>query len=162
MNCAVEWKGTVYIGDDAGNIHTMQDSLDNVLRDGTGGDPVEFSFLTAYSDLDAPGLNKRVHLIRPRFFSENGVEPSYNTKALYDYDINEPTLSIPTQSSDASAWDTGLWDSAIWGGDSVAASGLLGSCGVGQVIAIAVKGEATDRSTFLDASVYAEVGGAFL
>jgi hypothetical protein len=162
MNCCVEWKGVVYIGDDAGTVHIMQNSLDNVARDGTGGDPIEFSILTAYSDLDAPGLNKRVHFVRPRFFSENGVQPAYGTKILYDYDINESAIPVFGEGESGSLWDSGLWDDAVWGGDSVSVSRMIGTAGMGQVVALAVRGEVSDRTTFLDASMYAEVGGAFL
>lgn len=162
MNSCIEWKGSVYIGDDVGNVHVMLGSRDNVLRDGSGGDPVEFSFLTAYSDLGAPGLNKRVHFIRPRFFSENGVEPSFGAIARYDYDINEVTQSLSAAGSSAGLWDVSVWDTAIWGGTSVVSTRMIGSSGIGQLVAVAIRGEVTDRTTYLDSSIYADVGGAFL
>ena len=162
INCATEWNGALYFGDDVGNIHIMTNSLDGVARAGTGGDPIEFSFLTAFSDLGAPGAAKRAHYARPRFFSENGAAPTYNTKFLYDYDINEPNISLETAGQVGDVWDTGLWDLAIWGGDSIAASKLIGGSGMGINLAMAMKGEANDRITFLDADIYAEVGGFML
>lgn len=162
INCGAEWKGTFYFGDDAGNVHYLTGSLDGVVRAGTGGDPIEFSFLTAYSDLGAPGMLKRAQLVRPRFFSENGVEPSYSAKVLFDYQINEPVLTLEAASGGGSGWDSGLWDSDVWGGQSVLYSRFIGASGYGYDLALAIRGETEDITTYLDSLVYAEQGGAFL
>jgi hypothetical protein len=160
MQCCVEWKGTVYFGDGSGNVHKMINSLDGVVRAGTGGSPVKFSFLTAYSDLDAPGITKQVHLVRPRFFSENGDPPAFNAQVCYDYQIAEKHLYIPASTSvTAGVWDTGLWDDAVWGGDATPDSRLIGTSGMGQVVALAIKGECKDRTTYLDSSLYGKAGG---
>ena len=162
ITCGAEWKGTFYFGDGVGNIHYLVSSLDGVARNGTGGDPVEFSFLTAYSDLGAPGVIKRPHIVHPRFFSDTGVEPAYAVKILFDYSINEPSLSYETPGDTGAIWGTATWDSSIWGGSSELFSRPIGVSGMGYVMALAVKGSTEDLLTYLDSLVYTETGGLLL
>jgi len=160
MSSGVEFNGYVYIGDSLGVVHKMQNSYDAVARAGTGGTAVAFSFLTAYNDLGAPGVRKRISHMRPTFFSENGAVPLIGVKAMYDYVISEPTVPIASSGQAVGGvWDSGLWDAAIWGGDSTIASSLLGGTGEGFVVALALKGQVIDRTTFLDCNVYYDVGG---
>lgn len=159
MSAGAEYNGAFYVGDPSGNVHKMQNSLDGVLRAGTGGTAIPFSFLTAYQACGAPGLRKRVDFIRPNFFSENGAAPTFGAVAQYDYNIAEIVQVLGGVGSAAGVWDTGLWDVAVWGGDSVIASRLQAGTGWGFMVALAVQGTAIDRTIFLDADVTFEVGG---
>ena len=162
INCIVEWEGAVYFGDGAGNVHYLTGSLDGVLRAGTGGTNVEFSFLTAYTDFGLPGVIKRPHFVRPHFLSDAGSTPGYSTKFLYDYDIGEPTLTISTVVESGALWDVATWDSSVWGGLDGASTRWVGVNGQGHRVALAVRGEAAERCTYIEAVVYSEAGGFML
>lgn len=161
MTCAVEWQGDLYFGDEDGNVHYMASTLDGIAQDGSGGDPIKFSLLTAFNQLGHPGQHKQVQFCRPHFFSESGGEPSYNTIPFYDYNIEEGPNVVATAGNLPNGWDVGLWDVAVWGGGSATFSELISTCASadGFTAAIALFGQTRDRTTLLDIVVYFQPGG---
>lgn len=159
MQCGADYDGTFYFGDNSGNVYYFTGSLDDVLRDGTGGSEVEFSFLTAYNDLGSPAINKIGHFIRPTFRVDSGATPAYNFKFRYDYDLSEPTLGGSSVGISGELWDTAVWDTAIWGASGLLDSQLFGGCGIGRVVAVACKGQAAARTRLIDLEVMFQAAG---
>lgn len=160
MQCGADYNGAFYFGDRDGVVHTFTGSKDNVLRDGTGGDFVQFSMMTAYSDLGSPGRFKIPHFLRPTFASTGSFLPSYSAKALFDYDLGEILNTDQSQTlTGTSVWDTAVWDTAVWGGSTNTGYRTLGACGMGRMVAIAIRGSAPSQLRLVDLEVMWAAGG---
>lgn len=149
MTTVITWKNTVYTGA-ALKVHTITGSLDNVLLASPDPQPIYWSFLTAYNELQSPQMNKVVEFIRPRFIAEG--EPSYKVRAFYDYDLSELTQASAA-STGSDVWDTGVWDTAIWGGGITKFQLLEGANGMGRTVAIAMAGATVRDTTLVDIGV---------
>lgn len=148
--------GNGYFGTEDGRVCQMQGALDNIGISGEGGDQIEFSMLTGYSDLGLPGRYKQVQFIRPTFVVQN--QTVYDTMALYDFNISElSTTGVPVVTP-GSAWDIGLWDVAIWSG-LASTSRTTGSGGYGRNVAIAIRGTTIGRATLANIEGAAEPWG---
>ena len=145
----VTYKNDVYIGEGS-QVHKVTGTLDNVTLSTPSPDPIYWSLLTAYTELESPQMNKVVEFIRPRFVAEG--EPSYNVKAFYDYDLSE-LVRASAAGSGSDAWDTGTWDAAIWGGGQDKFQELKGANGMGRTVAIAMAGATTLSATLVDIGV---------
>ena len=160
MQCGEDFNGSFYFGDRDGTVHKFTGSKDNVVRAGTGGDWVQFSMLTAYTDLGSPGQFKIPQIIRPTFASTGSFLPTYSCKALFDYDLQEILNADQSQIlSGSSVWDTGMWDSAVWGGGTNTGYRTLGACGLGRMVAIAIRGAAPEQLRLVDLEVMWSAGG---
>lgn len=143
------WLGNFYIGDTDNRVLLSTGGLDDITlaEPDTSGIEIEFSVLTAFQDLEAPGGNKIAQLIRPTFIGQ--AFPSYQVLARYDYNVVEPIVTIPVVVPTGDVWDVGLWDSAIWGGDFAVSNVLNGANGIGRSLAIAVKGSCSVQTTLV-------------
>jgi hypothetical protein len=151
----------VYWGSPDGEVVKMVGTSDKVQFDGTGALPVEFSILTAYSDMGAPGVNKRIHFIRPVYTA--GSPQSSSVKALYNYEISEIFNTDITQDIvDGDVWNVGEWDKAVWGGSlgSIGFEKLHGANGMGRVSAIAMRGESDADFNLIAWDTVFDTGGA--
>ena len=132
-------------------------NLDNVTLASSDPQPIYWSFLTAYNELESPQINKVVEFIRPRFYAAG--EPTYNVKAFYDYDLSEQTQVAGGAGSSGSVWDTGTWDSAIWGGGKDKFQELKGASGMGRTVALAMSGSSTVETVLVDMGIMWRSGG---
>lgn len=108
---------TIYMGTDDGRvlIITLNQHVDNVLRDGTGGNPIEGSLFSAYTHLDDLTVNKHAKFIRPVFQTE--IKPSFKCRVLPDYRLDPFLLpATPSPARGNAKWDLSLWDTAVWAG----------------------------------------------
>jgi hypothetical protein len=107
----------IYMGTDDGRVLqiTVGQYVDNVLRDGTGGNPIEGSLFSAYTYLENPTNNNHAKFIRPVFQTE--VKPSFTTRVLPDFRI-DPFVqpAIPNPARGVAKWDLSRWDTAVWAG----------------------------------------------
>lgn len=160
MQCGVDYNGAFYFGDQDGVVHKFTGSKDGVTRAGTGGDSVQFSMMTAYNDLGSPSQYKIPHFIRPTFASTGSFLPSYSAKALFDYSLSEIlNTDQRTVLTGTSLWDTAVWDSAVWGGGTNTGHRTLGACGLGRVVAVAIRGAAPEQLRLLDLELMWQPGG---
>ena len=161
--CAEDWHGNVYFGDANNGVQVMDGHRDKVLLDdqapGHEGVPIEFSILTSYQDYGAPTQFKIGQMVRPDFYSPS--KPSFATKILYDYQIQEANIPyIKGENLPLGEWDTALWDYAIWNaGSADGISRISGSAGMGRVMAIAIRGESQDLLRLLSCDVMWTAGG---
>lgn len=152
MECLTEWNGKIYFGTEDDRICVMDVPRDEVLLDQndptSGGYPVNYSMLTAYTDGGQAGVFKRAQFVRPDFLSVN--RPTFSTKILYDYDIQEITFPVTPPLQLGGAWDVGNWDNAVWGGGEVQGfSALQGNGGIGRYMAIAMRGECVEETRLI-------------
>jgi hypothetical protein len=163
MTAFVEWDTTVYFGTADSRVCVMDVPVDNILIDTNdpeaAGAAIQFSILTGFSDAGAPGLFKIPQYVRCDFLS--GALVAYNTRFVFDYEIEEQSIPIPPLPTHGSGtWNVGLWDQAIWGsGTLVPVTKTQGGAGIGRVMAIAVQGKVTNRTRFLSMDAMWKQGG---
>lgn len=146
----------LYYTQSNGSVWYLRDGNDQCTLANPSGTPVEFSFLTAYSNAGAPGRIKMPSLIRPVFLCDQ--IPEYAVKVLFDYERGElATPGLLTVGS-FSSWDTALWDTALWGGETTFAE-VQGAGGVGYALAVAVRGRTRTRLILAAIDVAGQVGG---
>jgi len=149
MTTVVTWKNEVYSGAVL-KVHKITGTLDNVLITSPAPDPIYWSLLTAYNEMQSPQMNKIVEFIRPRFVAEG--EPSVDVKAFFDYDLSE-LVRASIVGSGTDIWDTGTWDAAIWGGGQDRFQNLEGASGMGKTVAVALAGASTLSTTLVDLGI---------
>lgn len=156
------WKNEIYFGTVDNRIMRMDIYRDGQLITPVGavnGEPIPFSVLHAYSDMNAAGLQKQALLIRPNFRA--GLEPSFVSRVLYDYDLAEVGNSFTSIPNTNSVWDTGIWDTAIWSAGTVNSpfNRSSGANGIGRAMAVALQGEAEADTLLVSTDVTWQDGG---
>lgn len=151
MQCAVMWHNQLYVGDSAsGIVYQMFAGQDNVLLGASTGNAINWGCLGAFNNLQSPGTEKFVDLIRPYFITDQLVP--YNVFARYDFDISDLTLGqgLGTSPLPVPAWDTAIWDSALWGVGSAAPQVVVeGVSGAGHFCAAGLLGSSNGNTTFI-------------
>jgi hypothetical protein len=154
---AESWGGKLYFGTIDGRVLVHDGEVDGVtLADPNSSTPVDYSLITSFQGGN-DARQKRVTLIRPTLLSRT-TSPSYTAEARYRYDMTE----VAPQSAGtggAGTFGTAVWDSATWGSDSQASQAASGATGMGVEFAVAIRGAATTRTTFVGADVLFDVGG---
>jgi hypothetical protein len=156
MTTSETYNNEIYCGA-ALKVYKVTGSLDNITLAASDPQPVYWSFLTAYNELEEPQINKVVEFIRPRFYAAG--EPTYRVQAYYDYDLSEQTQVSGGGSSSGDVWDTGAWDSAIWGGGKDKFQELKGASGMGRTVALAMSGASTVETYLVDMGIMWRSGG---
>jgi len=129
------WTGDLYVGTSDGRVLLHTGTVDGTTLAGTGSVQINWSMLTVYQ---GSATQKIPSMVRPYFLGQ--LPPAYACKILFDFDINEPILSLSSSFLTGSVWDTGAWDSGVWGGANSATQSVYGTSGIGQNLAIALQG----------------------
>jgi hypothetical protein len=158
--CGESYDGDILIGDPDGRLLRMDVGVDNVPVDGGAGDDIGWFLLTTFSDLGAPGMQKRMKFIRPSF-SVTESKPSVDCYAMYDYLTLEPLAPIAgPEIFLGDVWDTALWDSALWSSVSTLPyEQINGAGGMGTELAIAMTGRSRGQTLFVSWDIAWDVGG---
>jgi hypothetical protein len=164
MQTAVTWQTRLYCGTPDGRVVILQGGQDNVLRDGSGGTAVQWGMLGGFTNLQKPGMDKYVDLIRAYFL---GVNPAaYNIFCRFDFNVADLVLGqgVPNvPSGSTTGWDAGLWDSALWGaGGQMSQVGLTGVTGHGRWAAIGILGASNGNTTLIAYEASVRVAASFL
>ena len=169
MRCVTDYLGKVYFGDEQGRVCVMDTTRDNMLitappEPELNGDPIEFSILSSYQNLNTPGLHKRVQMVRPDFYGD--AKPAFEQRILYDYDVTEPPTpqDLPGNQTEGFRWDDpgALWDNAVWATNSGVSYGaflLGGVAGIGRTLAVALKGTTGTEIRLLSWDIMWQTGG---
>lgn len=107
----------IFMGTEDGRVLyiTQNEYVDNVLRLGSGGDPIQAYAFSAYSYLDNPTANKHAKFMRPVFQAELDARPSFTMRALPDFRIDRFTqVPSPVNLVGGALWDVAIWDVARW------------------------------------------------
>jgi hypothetical protein len=152
------WNGDVYFGTTDGRICKNAGYVDGMLlSDPSAYDPVDWSLLTSFQS-PAPGRTVQVTQIRPRILSQE-FSPTISAAARYGFDLSE--ASEPVAGAAASnAWDTAIWDTTLWASEFTESHPIIGGSGMGQNVAVALRGSAISRTTVVEIEVMFKEGGA--
>lgn len=104
-----------FMGTDDGRVVvvTPNSYVDNIKMDGTGGDPITASAMSAYTLLDNPNASKHAKLIQPVLQTE--VKPSFVLRVLPDYRLDRfLQVPAPAPATSNAKWDLSNWDSSNW------------------------------------------------
>ena len=137
------WHSEVFVGDQDGNIWIMDTDKDGgELEDGSDGEPVEFSLVSATNDLGSPALFKQVQMVRPDFYAVN--LPDYDIEVLYDYNYTEIDYTKGTPGTP---------------GPETGYNKLSGVHGVGRKVTVAMRGSNAGETRLLSWDIMWKVGG---
>jgi len=159
MKCAEVYKNRLYFGSDTNRVFVYDGIVDNVLLADSGASArtIQWEMLTGYQTYGDPAKWKRVQFLRPRFI---GSEiPAYNIQARYDFDLSPLSVPPPTFNLQFGRWDLSFWDSAVWAGDSIVTQAPQGGFGMGQHIAIAMRGQSAGQLIYLGTDIFLDTGG---
>lgn len=158
MYTAAPWNGTLYFGTADGRVCINSGYVDGItLADPQAFTPVNYSFLSAYSNLGNQ-RQKRVMLVRPSVLSQI-PNPAVRATARFRFDTTEPDAPNANPLATGNVWDVAKWDGARWAGDYSTADNVGGAAGCGREVAIAVRGLATSRTVFASVDVHYVEGG---
>jgi hypothetical protein len=156
LSCS-PWNGVLHFGTSDGRVCRNEGYVDNVLlSDPNAFTPVAWSLLDRYNNL-GNGNQKIVHRIIPQI-SSGQTTPLVQAKALYNLSLLEPPPPAGSSLSGGGEWDQAVWDQAVWGGDQTPYMPIQGAFGMGREVAIAVRGTAISRTTYVGSYVYFEMG----
>lgn len=163
MQCANVWHGNLYFGDSNGTLWQLFAGQDAVLLNGTGGISINWGFLGAYSDLQQPGVDKFIDLIRMYFNTTQNVP--YNAFVNFDFNIQDLVLGsgFGTVPLTGNVWDTGIWDSTLWGaGGPMPQIQNSGATGHGNWCALGCLGASNGPTTVVSAAASGRTTSSFL
>ena len=98
-----------------------------------GGTAIAGSAVGAFTELRAPGVQKRATMFGTVLYT-NG-NPELTGGVNVDYNTQANTAALQTQTSGYGIWDTGTWDSATWGPEVDIRISWNGAAGVGNAFA---------------------------
>lgn len=107
--------GNVYMGTSDGRVLRITNGqyTDNVLRDGSGGEPISAYLSSAFTYLEDPTANKHAKFIRPIF--QTDVKPSFRTRVVPDFRVDQFFgTPVPNPARGNARWDLSRWDLAQW------------------------------------------------
>jgi hypothetical protein len=138
--------GTTFCGSHDGRVVLgFNGRLDDRAAQSEEGNTIYTRLVTAYGDLNEPGLQKHVKLLRLSF--TGALQPDIVVTPLLNYQSAERPLVPTVPAVDIAKWDAGKWDAAVWAGGGVPLNFWLGVAGVG--FAIAMQMEVTSHGGLL-------------
>lgn len=158
MLTAAVWHGNLYSGTPDGRIVIFGGGQDNVPRAGGMGIAIQWGMLGAFNNLQMPGVEKFVDLVRPYFVTDTNVP--YNIFTRFDFNIQDLVLGsgVGGITPSASGWDAGVWDSALWSAQTLMPQvAVIGQTGTGRWCALGILGASGGNTTVIafEASVRA-------
>jgi hypothetical protein len=132
----------------SGIVYKFTGNLEGVtLAGGYTPIAVQFSLLTAFSDLGEPGTYHQLSFVRPVFRSS--AIPNYGVIARFDYNTDDLVISTGAGAAVGALWDSALWDTALWGQDASTVESVIGGYGVGRAMALGLTGSSTGETTLI-------------
>lgn len=152
------YNGQMYFGDDDGNVYLgLYGDLDDVNRDGTGGNDIAGQVQGGFNDFGSPANLKLFNMARPIFVSEQA--PAVSAQLNIEYTFN-PIYSSPNfVNVNSSLWGTGEWDEASWTGETNTYAAWVGLQGMGYYgsLRVAVKGK--PNTIYVSSTIMYQPGG---
>ena len=97
------------------------------------GVAIETNALQAFNYLDDPGVQKRVTMFQPIFYTTGTPEIFGGVNVDFDTSVNTGQLQVEV--SRYGLWDSAVWDAGIWGPDLDLRKAWNGAQGVGNAFA---------------------------
>lgn len=149
----------VFSGTNDGRVVRAFDGpLDNVLvNDVRSGVPIQCQVTPSYQALGAPGVNKRIMLIRPTFITT--ITPTLKIQVLTDYGPPKPGVTPTLPDIASSRWDEDRWNQARWSGVQDPIKEWFGCHGVGFVATAQLDYKCTGDTVLASIDFWTEQGG---
>ena len=157
---AAAWTNQLYFGDTAGNIWEVTGGLDEVLLDGSAGQPIPFTWFSSFQGFGAPALRKQAMFARPAFLTQGQL--SYSIVCRFDYDQTPGPPAPGFVPELGSLWDTAVWDLDVWGGGVTTYEvnqQVVGVNGNGRMVALVVNGLTNGATILTDCTLTFVPGG---
>jgi hypothetical protein len=146
------YNGRLYGGDFNGKVFLC----DNGSAD--DGDAIEGDAIQAWNYLNAPGILKRIDMVRIIGSTPAG-SASYALEAKVDFDEDYATTSTTIAAETASPWDTSLWDVTLWAAENQVFSSWGGTGGLGDAIAVRLRVSSESAFNWMQTSyIYTPAG----
>jgi len=159
IHSAGVWERELYFGTEDGRLCISTGDVDGVaLGNPDTYIPIDYSALTAYSNLGNARM-KRVAMVRPIVVSGQ-TTPVLTAAARFDFDVRELPSPGAGIGNEDGTWDNGTWDDSVWSEDATYQP-TLGACGSGRSIAVAIRGSAATRTTWIGTDIAFTEGGPF-
>ena len=156
-----------FTGWDAGCWEVFKDDLyfggfQLVAKAWTGtsdnGEVVETLAVQAFSELGAPGIQKRITMLGNVLYTNGNLEIFGGVNV--DYDTRPSTSTLQIENSVYGLWDSGVWDTAIWGPDLDIRRSWNGASGVGNAFAPVLNtSNANVQVQWVNSTIIFEEGG---
>jgi hypothetical protein len=159
MKCCEVYQHKFMFGSDTNRIFVYDGFADNVLLEDSGATAitVQWEMLTGFQTFDNPGINKRVQFMRPRFIGSE--PPTFNIAPRYDFNLSQLQSPIELPTLSFGRWNTGIWDTSTWAGDTITTQPPIGAFGIGQHVAIAMRGLSAGGTIYLGTDLMMDSGG---
>lgn len=158
FNTVETYNGTLYFGDEDGNVQIGLDALrDGMAIDGSGGTSIEGQCQGGFNSYGSPANLKLFTMARPILIATN--PPAVQAQMNVEYTFN-PIYASPSFAGGIGAdWDEGVWDQAQWAGSMNTYAAWVGVQNMGFYgsLRVAVKGE--PKTTFVSTNVMYQTGG---
>jgi hypothetical protein len=158
MACATLLGGRLYFGTSTGEVCKGFDgTLDGILRDGTGGNPIQGEIQTAFQTFGTPGQNKKFDMARPIFVAPSA--PSVKVRLNTQYSFSTVGGSPAYVVEEPGYWDSGVWNVARWGSASRTYQAWVGLVGMGYYGSLRMRVRGNAETIFTSAHIMASPGG---
>ena len=152
VGSSIAWGGfqTVYRG--------LEGRLDNVQRDGSGGQAIRAEAQQSFNYFGGQGQNKHFKMFRPSFVY--GGDFNYRAQANMDFVFGgTPPPAAPAYAK-YGVWDEDIWDgTAVWSGGLLAEKNWVFVVGIGYAASIRIQVETVFELTWISTDWAFEMGG---
>ena len=155
-----QWRGRSLFGTVDGRVCEHVGDMDNFDPSAplTGEIAITWTVLTGFTDFGSPGLLKRGQYIRPMFLA-NAQIPTYLAELRYNFDTSQITQSPVVNRTTVPLWDVARWETAKWAGGVIPEQRFVGARGMGQYVAVALKGASLSACILVGFDVLFDEGG---
>lgn len=156
--CYGKSAGYVFAGTEDGRVLLVFNGyFDDVAYGASVGNGISGIIVPAFTNLDKPGLEKQVHMVRPTFQAVD--QPGFLIGVSVNYELESPTGSPSFVTPTTSLWDVALWDLGVWGGAQQVFSEWLGVEALGFAVSAAMVTEVVGDTTLVAIDYMWEPGG---
>jgi hypothetical protein len=157
--CSDVHEGKLYFGTVDGRVCINDGETDaRLLADSSAYTAIQYASLGSFQNLGVGGPKQVVGFTYTVLSGEG--DPGFSIEARYDFDMSE-IGSVSPATPGGSAWGSAVWGESIWGGEQTATIKRVGAWGMGEAVAIAIRGAAVSRTTYVGATVWFQRGTSF-
>lgn len=151
--------GQVYFAsDDYAICKGYYGELDQVAKDGTGGQAITGELQTSFNSFETPGRLKRFTMVRPVFIARQ--PPSIKVRLNTQYQFQDVAGSPSFTTEERAEWNDSEWNLARWAYSTSTFETWIGVTGLGYYGALRMRVRGLGGSTiFASFHVMSELGG---
>lgn len=135
--------------------------IDEVMLDGSGGEPIVAFVAQAFNYFGAPGVDKHYKMIRP--VVESIFQPVLSYRVVTDFNrgvLTDLAAPVATAVNTMTAWDSAVWDQDSWLDYPSVRQKWFGVVGIGYSASLALKLTKTDITRYVSCDWAFEPGSS--